>query len=312
VLFKLLRRKDSTVITIYLILIILFIIPSLISPVFRSYGNISNILHQAASLGIVSIGQTFVILFSGLDLSVGSVISLTTVLGATLMRDSPLAIFLTVLLCLAVGAGIGFLNGFLVSKVKLSPLIATLGMMALIQGVALQIRPYPGGYIPRSFGEIITGSLYFVPVPAIILVLIITAAIIILRKTVLGNYIYATGGSEENARLAGINIDRVKIFAYAICGFVAAVAGLVLTGRIRSGDPLVGTSFPLDSITAVIVGGTPFAGGQGGVEGTIAGALIIAMLSNMLNLLNVSSFYQYIVKGLILITAVVIYSLRRK
>jgi len=312
VLFKLLRRKDSTVITIYLILIILFIIPSLLSPVFRSYGNISNILHQAASLGIVSIGQTFVILLSGLDLSVGSVISLTTVLGATLMRDSPLAIFLIVLLCLAVGAGIGFLNGFLVSKVKLSPLIATLGMMALIQGVALQIRPYPGGYIPRSFGEVITGNLCFVPVPAITFVLVIVAAIIILRKTVLGNYIYATGGSEENARLAGINIDRVKIFAYTICGFVAAVAGLVLTGRIRSGDPLVGTSFPLDSITAVIVGGTPFAGGQGGVEGTIAGALIIAMLSNMLNLLNVSSFYQYIVKGLILITAVVIYSLRRK
>lgn len=311
-LFKLLRRKDSTVITIYLILIILFIIPSLLSPVFRSYGNISNILHQAASLGIVSIGQTFVILLSGLDLSVGSVISLTTVLGATLMRDSPLAIFLIVLLCLAVGAGIGFLNGFLVSKVKLSPLIATLGMMALIQGVALQIRPYPGGYIPRSFGEVITGNLCFVPVPAITFVLVIVAAIIILRKTVLGNYIYATGGSEENARLAGINIDRVKIFAYTICGFVAAVAGLVLTGRIRSGDPLVGTSFPLDSITAVIVGGTPFAGGQGGVEGTIAGALIIAMLSNMLNLLNVSSFYQYIVKGLILITAVVIYSLRRK
>jgi len=228
------------------------------------------------------------------------------------MKNNPAAIFSTVLLCLAAGAGIGFLNGFLVSKVGISPLIATLGMMALIQGVALQIRPYPGGYGPRSFGEVITGNLYSVPVPAIILVLVIVAAIIILRKTVLGNYIYATGGSEENARLAGINIDLVKIFAYTICGLIAVVAGLVLTGRIRSGDPLVGTSFPLDSITAVIVGGTPFAGGQGGVEGTIAGALIIAMLSNMLNLLNVSSFYQYIVKGLILITAVVIYSLRRK
>lgn len=311
-LFKLLRRKDTTVITIYLVLVILFIIPSLISPVFRTSRNFSNILHQAASLGIVSIGQTFIVLLSGLDLSVGSVMSLTTVLCASLMKNNPAAIFSTVLLCLAAGAGIGFLNGFLVSKVGLSPLIATLGMMALIQGVALQIRPYPGGYVPRSFGEVITGNLYSVPVPAIILVLVIVAAIIILRKTVLGNYIYATGGSEENARLAGINIDRVKIFAYTICGLIAVVAGLVLTGRIRSGDPLVGTSFPLDSITAVIVGGTPFAGGQGGVEGTIAGALIIAMLSNMLNLLNVSSFYQYIVKGLILITAVVIYSLRRK
>lgn len=311
-LLKLLRRKYTTVIIIYLVLIILFILPSLISPVFRTSRNFSNILHQAASLGIVSIGQTFIVLLSGLDLSVGSVMSLTTVLCASLMKNDPAAIFSTVLLCLAAGAGIGFLNGFLVSKVGISPLIATLCMMTLIQGVALQIRPYPGGYVPRSFGEVITGNLYSVPVPAIILVLVIVAAIIILRKTVLGNYIYATGGNEENARLAGINTDLVKIFAYTICGLIAVVAGLVLTGRIRSGDPLVGTSFPLDSITAVIVGGTPFAGGQGGVEGTIGGALIISMLSNILNLLNISSFYQYIIKGLILITAVILYSLRRK
>ncbi|MBE0478592.1 ABC transporter permease [Candidatus Aerophobetes bacterium] len=311
-LFKLLRGKHRTVVTIYLILAVLFIIPSLVSPVFRSYENISNILNQTASLGIVSMGQTFIVLLSGLDLSVGSVISLTTVLCATSMGNDPLTIFLAVLLCLGVGAGIGSLNGILVSKVKLSPLIATLGMMALIQGVALQIRPYPGGYVPRSFAETVTGNLYHVPVPAILLVLVLIGTIIILRKTVLGNYIYATGGNEENARLAGVNIDKVKIFSYTICGLIAAVAGLVLTGRIRSGDPLVGTAFPLDSITAVIVGGTPFAGGQGGVEGTLAGALIIAMLSNMLNLLNVSSFYQYIVKGLILITAVVIYSLREK
>ncbi|MCD6574141.1 ABC transporter permease [Candidatus Aerophobetes bacterium] len=311
-MLKLFKRKDRTVITIYLVLVILFIIPSIISPVFRTYRNISNILHQAASLGIVSVGQTFIVLLTGLDLSVGSVMSLTTVICATLMKNNPSMIFLTILLSLAVGAGIGFLNGFLVSKVKLSPLIATLGMMALVQGIALRVRPYPGGYVPRSFGDTITGNLFFIPVPAIILLLVVVAGIITLRKTILGNYIYATGGGEENARLAGININLVKISAYTICGLIAAVAGLVLTGRIRSGDPLVGTSFPLDSITAVIVGGTPFTGGQGGIEGTIAGALIIAMLSNMLNLLNVSSFYQYIVKGLILITAVVIYSLRRK
>jgi len=312
VLLKLLLRRDRSVVTIYLVLIVLFIIPSLISPVFRTSRNFSNILHQAASLGIVSIGQTFIVLLTGLDLSVGSVMSLTTVLCAGLMTKAPVTIFTTVLLCLGAGAGIGLANGLLVSKAKLSPLIATLGMMALIQGIALQIRPYPGGYVPRNFGEVITGNLYFVPVPAIILILVFVAAIIILRKTVLGNYLYATGGSEENARLTGINIDLVKISAYTICGLIAVVAGLVLTGRIRSGDPLVGTSFPLDSITAVIVGGTPFAGGRGGVEGTIAGALIIAMLSNMLNLLDVPSFYQYIVKGLILITAVVIYSLRRR
>ena len=152
--FKLIKGKDSTVVTIYLVLIVLFIIPSIISPVFRSWSNISNILNQAAPLGIVSIGQTFIVLLTGLDLSVGSVMSLTTVLCATLMTADPLAIILTTFLCLAVGAGIGSLNGIFVSKIGLSPLIATLGMMALVQGVALQIRPYPGGYVPRSFGSI--------------------------------------------------------------------------------------------------------------------------------------------------------------
>jgi len=306
------RRKNRRLITIYLVLIFLFIITSLISPVFHSYENISNILNQAAALGIVSIGQTFVILVLGIDLSVGSVISLTTITCATLMKDDPLAIFLTVLLCLAMGTGIGLLNGLLVSKVKLTPIIVTLGMMVLIQGIALQVRIAPGGYIPRSFGDIISGNLCSVPVSSIILVLVTTAAIILLRKTILGNYIYATGGSEENARLAGINVEKVTIFSYVICSLIAVIAGLVLTGRIRSGDPLIGTSFAMDSISAVIVGGTSFTGGQGGVEGTIAGALIISMLSNILNLLNISSFYQYIVKGLVLLTAVILYSLRRK
>ena len=310
--FEQFRKKNSSLITIYLILIILFVATSLISPVFYSYENISNILHQSASLGIISLGQTFIVLLAGADLSVGAVVSLVTVLCATLMKDTSLAIFLSMLLCLAVGTGIGLLNGLLVSKGKLPCLLATMSMMVLIQGVTLLIKASPGGYIPRSFGNIITSNLYFVPLPAIIFVLLIIAAIIILRKTILGNYIYATGGSEENAKLAGINVDMVKIFSFMICGFMAAVAGLVLAGRIRSGDPLIGTSFNLDSITAVILGGTSFAGGYGGVEGTIAGALIISMLSNMLNLLNVSSFYRYIVKGLILLVAVILYSLRRK
>lgn len=310
--FKEYRKKLSSLITIYLILIILFVVTSLISPVFCSYENISNILHQSASLGIVSIGQTFILLLAGADLSVGAVASLVTVLCATLMKDTFLTIFLSIILCLAVGTGIGFLNGLLVSKGKFPSLIATLSMMVLIQGVSLMIMDSPGGYIPRNFGNFITTNFCFVPLPAIIFVLLFVIAIIILRKTILGSYIYATGGSGESAKLAGINVDKVNIFGFMICGFTAAVAGLVLVGRIRSGDPLIGTLLHLDSITAVILGGTSFIGGHGGVEGTIAGVLIISVLSNMLNLLNVSSFYQYIVKGLILLVAVIIYSLRRE
>lgn len=310
--FEQFKKKNSSLITIYLMLIILFVATSLISPVFYSYENISNILRQSASLGIISIGQTFIVLLAGADLSVGAVVSLVTVLCATLMKDTFLTIFLSILLCLAVGTGIGFLNGLLVSKGKLPGLIATMSMMVIIQGVSLLIMASPGGYIPRSFENFITTNLCFIPLPAIIFILLIVIAIIVLRKTILGNHIYATGGSEESAKLAGINVDRVKIFSFMICSFMAAISGLLLAGRIRSGDPLIGTSFNLDSITAVVLGGTSFVGGCGGVEGTIAGVLIISMLSNILNLLNVSSFYQYILKGLILLVAVILYSLRRK
>jgi len=310
--FKDFIQKNSSFITIYMILLLLFVATSFLSPVFFTYDNITNILRQAAALCIVSLGQTFILLLAGADLSVGATVSLVTVVCATVMKDSFLSIFLSIILCLGIGSGIGAINGILVSKGKLPGLIATMSTMAIIQGISLFIMSSPGGYIPRAFADFTNGNILFIPFTGLLSILLFIIGIIVLRKSVLGNYIYATGGSESSAKLSGINTDKIKIIGFTICGFMASIAGLVLTGRIRCGDPVIGSSFPLDSITAVILGGTSFDGGHGGIEGTLAGVFILSLLSNILNLLNVSAFYQYIVKGLILLAAVVLYSLRGK
>lgn len=310
--FKVFIQKNSSIITIYMILALLFVVTSILSSCFFTYNNITNILRQAAPLCIVSIGQTFILLLAGADLSVGATASLVTVLCATVMKDSFLGIFLSIVLCLGVGAGIGAINGLLVSKGKLPGLIATMSSMAIIQGITLLIMSSPGGYIPKAFAEFTNLNILFIPFTGLLSILLFITGILVLRKSVLGNYIYATGGNEGSAKLSGINTDKIKIIGFTICGFMAGIAGIVLAGRIRSGDPMIGSSFHLDSLTAVILGGTSFDGGHGGIEGTLAGVFILSLLSNMLNLLNVSAFYQYIVKGLILLAAVVLYSFRRK
>ncbi len=310
--FKDFIQKNGSIIIIYMVLLVLILITSFLSPVFFTYNNLTNILKQAAALCIVSLGQTFILLLAGADLSVGATVSLVTVVCATLMKDSILSIFLSIIVCLCISAGIGAINGVLVSKGKLPALIATMSTMAIIQGITLLIMGSPGGYIPISFANFTNINILLIPFTGWLSISLFLVGIIVLRKSVLGNYIYATGGSESSAKLSGINTDKIKIISFTICGFMAGVAGLVLAGRIRTGDPVIGSSFHLDSMTAVILGGTSFDGGHGGIEGTLAGVFILSLLSNMLNLLNIPAFYQYIVKGLVLLAAVVLYSLRGK
>lgn len=310
--FKDFTQKNGSIIIIYMVLLVLILITSFLSPVFFTYNNLTNILKQAAALCIVSLGQTFILLLAGADLSVGATVSLVTVVCATLMKDSILSIFLSIIVCLCISAGIGAINGVLVSKGKLPALIATMSTMAIIQGITLLIMGSPGGYIPISFANFTNINILLIPFTGWLSISLFLVGIIVLRKSVLGNYIYATGGSESSAKLSGINTDKIKIISFTICGFMAGVAGLVLAGRIRTGDPVIGSSFNLDSMTAVILGGTSFDGGHGGIEGTLAGVFILSLLSNMLNLLNIPAFYQYIVKGLVLLAAVVLYSLRGK
>jgi ribose transport system permease protein len=206
---------------------------------------------------------------------------------------------------------IGFLNGFIITRTGVHPLIVTLGMMSAVQGGILLYTKSPYGSVPPSFDFVAWGEVGFIPFPIILFSAVAVAAIILLRRTTFGRYVYATGGSEEVARLSGIKTSRVKIFTYMICSFTAALTGIFLASRMGMGDPIVGQRYMLDSILPVLIGGTALTGGKGGVVPTIAGVFIFAILSNALNLLDVSAYYQWIIKGLIIILAVAFYLKQR-
>jgi len=287
----------------YVILFLLIAVASVFSPFFRSRQNIEHLLIQSVFLMIVSIGHTFVVLTGGIDLSVGSVLTLTNCVAAHTMNDSPLGIILACVFCLLIGSGIGIINGLGVTELRAFPFLMTLATMSIGEGLAYLVSPYPSGYIPHSFRFIINGKLGFVPIPGLVSILLLMIGFYIFKKTRSGVYIYAIGGSEERSYLSGINVKKVKLFVYWVSGFLASIAGLMMAARIGSGDPTIGASYGLDSYTAVVIGNTSLWGGQGGLTGTIAGVFILSLLNNILNMLNVSSYSQYVLKGIILVLA---------
>lgn len=305
-------KPDRNTIIVYLVLVGLIIATSLLSDIFLTARNIQNLLRQVVPLGLVSVGQTFAILTAGIDLSIGSVVSMASCLttGMILGREPlilPVVAFVMVLAFL-----IGFCNGFVITRTRVHPLIVTLGMMSVVQGGLLLYTKSPVGSVPPVFDFLAWGKVWFIPFPIFLFAAVAAAGIFILRRTTLGRYVYATGGSEEVARLSGIKTDRVKIITYMICSFTAAVTGIFLASRMGMGDPLVGERYMLDSILPVLIGGTSLSGGKGGISATIAGVFILAILSNALNLLDVSAYWQWIVQGLIIIVAVAFYTQKRR
>ena len=290
-------RQHSTTVMPYFVLVILFILFSFLSDIFMSYRNIENILMAAVALGLVSIGQTFAILSEGLDLSVGSVVSLTTCLTAGMINGQGYLVLPVVLLVIFIALFIGFCNGFIIVKTGVSPLIVTLGMMSIVQGAALLYTIGPIGAMPELWGNIAWGRLLFLPVPIMILAIVAALGIFVLRRTIFGRYLYATGGNDEIARLSGINTSKIRIVTYMICSFTAALTGLFLTSRMGMGDPVVGESYMIESLVPVLVGGTAFAGGKGGVVGTLAGVFILAVVMNAMNIFSISTYYEWIVVG---------------
>lgn len=293
---------------VYLVLLGLIVATSLLSDIFLTSRNIQNLLRQVVPIGVVSVGQTFAILTAGIDLSVGSVVSMASCLtsGMILGRESyilPVVAFVIVLALF-----IGFCNGFIITRTRVHPLIVTLGMMSVIQGGLLLYTKSPIGSVPAVFDFVAWGKLWIIPSPIFIFAVLAAAGVFLLRRTTFGRYVYATGGNEEVARLSGIKTDRVKIITYMICSFTAAVTGIFLASRMGMGDPLVGERYMLDSILPVLIGGTSLSGGKGSVVATVAGVFIFAILSNALNLLDVSAYWQWIVKGLIIIVAVAFYT----
>jgi ribose/xylose/arabinose/galactoside ABC-type transport system permease subunit len=284
----------------------------LISPVFFTTRNISTLLKQAASLGIVSVGQTLTILTGGIDLSVASVMALMSVVSASLMEGQDSLFPSVALYCLAIAAAIGLVNGLLVTKLKIPAFIATLGMILVVQGIRfVYTGGSPRGSIPPVLRFIGGGMVGPVPAAVILWVVIVAVFVILMRRTTFGREMYAVGGNRSAAHLSGVNVNGIIIAAYTLCSTLAGVAGLVFTGYNGFADNWVGRGFELNSIAAVVVGGTLFEGGRGGVVGTVAGVLIITILFNLVLLLGLDEEYQRIVKGVAIILAVAMYARMR-
>jgi ribose/xylose/arabinose/galactoside ABC-type transport system permease subunit len=292
--------------------LLIVVIGSLVSPYFLTQRNITNVLLQSAMLGVVAVGMTFVILTAGIDLSVGSVLSLCSVVAALAFDNGqgyPLPVVL--LATLALGAAIGAFNAAIVIWRGVAPFIVTLGMMAIASGAALTVSGgRPIGGIKDSYAWLGAGFLGPVPVPVIIVVAVFILGGLVLRFTSYGRQVYAVGGNEEAARLSGISISRVKLVTYMLSGLSAALGGIIFSARVTVGDPWAGRGLELDAIAAVVIGGTSLFGGIGTMWGTFLGALIISMINNLLNLLNVSPYMQGIAKGLIILIAIAMYKKR--
>lgn len=287
-------------------LVLLVIGISIASPQFRTLNNFLSLLRQSSINGLIAFGMTFVILTGAIDLSVGSVLALTTVLCAG-MITSGVPAGIAMLLALVIGAGLGSISGLLVTKGRLQPFIATLITMTVYRGLTMI---FTNGKPISNLGEsfILTlvgkGSIFGIPVPVIILITIFILFFFILNKTTFGRRIYATGSNWKSAKLAGVNIHKTKIIAYIISGTMAALSGLILLSRLNSAQPTLGTGYELDAIAAVALGGTSMSGGRGRIYGTFIGVLIIAVLNNGLNIVGVSSYYQAVIKGLVILIAV--------
>lgn len=299
---------------IYIFLAFLFVFSSIVSPAFLTPQNLKNIFTPAATLGMVSIGQTFVILTGrgGLDLSVASVMATVTVIASMNMRGQNALLLPVAVVCLIFGVLVGLVNGLLITKRKVQPFIATLGMMIVIQGLRfLYTKGAPKGTFPPVLRFLGTGNIGPIPVSVLSFAILLAIAALVLRKTVFGRQIYATGGNTDAAIICGYNTDLIIIVIYMISGFTAAIAGLYLAGWIGVSDNWVGQGYEVDSIAAVVMGGTSFQGGKGGVLGTTAGVLIIATLYNLVLLLHLPLQLQYIVKGTAIILAASFYVRRQ-
>ena len=291
---------------------------------FLTPGNLTNVLRQITVNAIMAVGQTFVIITAGIDLSVGSIVGLGGVVAAltanSLHLPGPLAFIVTLLAALAVGGAAGLINAVPVVRLGLPPFITTLAMMQVARGLAYILAH--GQPIPladsQPFSWLGTGTFFDVPgftgVPfqVVLMLIVVVAFAIVLGRTVFGRYVLALGGNEEAARLAGVNTGRMKTMVYVISGALAALAGLILMSRFASGGPQNGTGYELQAIAAVVVGGTSLMGGRGTIAGTFFGALLIGVLNNVMNLLNIESYLQMVVLGAVILLALVLDALRKR
>lgn len=310
---------------IILALALEIIIFSLLSENFFTAANLLNVTNQATFIAIIAVGMTFVIISAGIDLSVGSVFALVGIItaGVLTLDITPLWLRLPLALLagLAVGLCAGLFSGLMISRFNVAPFIATLAMMTICRGLAslsppifghgLKIQSTISG-LPGAFGAIGKGHILGIPAPVIVMVVVYVIGGVVLHQSRLGRYTYAIGGNEEAARLSGIDVRRVKLLVYILCGGLTALSGIILASKMGVGDPKVGVLYELDAIAAVVIGGTTLMGGRGSMLGTFIGAMIIQVLYNGLNLVGVSSFLQKVIIGIVILAAVLIDQIKKK
>lgn len=290
---------------VWIILVALLIFSFAASPYFRNPINLTNVLKQSIGLGIAAVGQTFVILAGGIDLSIGSMISLmTTLIAGGYTNNADASMLGLILMTLGIGLACGMLNSFIIIKLNVTPFIATLGTMSMLQGIVLFYSKISIGGVPKVFRFISEGNLGVIPFSIVLFIVLLAAAYFILNRHKIGRHIYAVGANQYVAQISGIAVDRIKFFAYTICGLFAGIASIYLSARLGAGGPRIGMGYELDSITAVVIGGVSLAGGVGNVIAGFGGVLILSVFNNIMNLLGVNPFYQIVLKGVILILAV--------
>jgi len=292
----------------YTALLVVGLVAAVVTPRFYTPANLINVLQAASALGIVSLGQTLVILAAGIDLSVGSVMGLSMVVAAAMTAGSDTLVGPAIVVSLALGGVIGLVNGLLVTVRNVPSFVATLGMLVFIDGVRVAYtKGVPSGGIPPFLVTLGAGKLGPLPYSLLIWVALCALLLLVLHKTPFGQRLYATGGNPVAARLSGVLVGRVVTTCFVVSGILASAAGLLLSGFIGYVDRYIGTGFDLNSIAAVVVGGTSFAGGRGGIGGTIAGVLLITALVNIVLLAGLSQPYQLIVNGVIIVAAAALY-----
>lgn len=298
---------------IFIVLLVLIIFFTIVSENFLVSNNLLNIARQVSMMGIAAVGFSFVLLLGGIDLSIGSVITLVNITAAYLMVNAEWHPVLAIVVALLISAAIGFSNGWIISNIKMPPIIVTLAMMIIIEGVAYLIcGGLPIFGFAKSFAVIGQGYLGPIPIPVIIMAVIMAIGGFILNKTFFGRYFYAVGGNEEAAKLSGIDVKRVKYLVYTLSGFFAGIAGIVILSRTNSGQVLSGKGFEFDVLTACVLGGVSVTGGVGKISNVLAGVLILGVLSNGLVLMDISQFVQMVIKGSVLMIAVALDCLQHR
>lgn len=299
--------------SLIIVVIVLGTILSIATPTFFTSTNLINVLRQVSINGILAIGMTFVVLTGGIDLSVGSIVAFSGIVAAGMLRDLELGLLATIIIVIFIATLLGAINGYFIAYWNAAPFVVTLAMMTIARGMTyVYSNGRPISPLPEQYLIIGKGQFLGLPIPAIILLIIFLVGFFILKYFRIGRHIYAVGGNSNAALVSGINVRKVTLYTYAISGCLCGIAAIILTARVSAGLPQAGQGYELDAIAATVIGGTSLSGGRGKLWGTILGTLLLGIVSNGLDLLNVSSFYQQIAKGIIILGAILIDSRRNK